>query len=40
MLKEEVNKVVYENEEVNMLNIRNRKKKGGEVAEEKGSRKK
>ena len=39
MRKEEVNKVVYENEEVKMLNIRNRKKKEGEVAEEKGSRK-
>ena len=32
--KEEVNKVVYENEEVKMLNIRNRKKKEEEVEEE------
>ena len=28
--KEEVNKVVYENEEVKMWNIRNRKRKRGE----------
>ena len=40
MRKEEVNKVVYENEEVKMLNIKNRKKKLGEVAEENRSRKK
>ena len=32
--KEEVNKVVYENEEVKMLNIRNRKKKEEEGKEE------
>ena len=33
MVKEEVNKVVCENEEIKMLNIRNRKKKA-EVREE------
>ena len=37
--KEEINKVVYENEEVKMLNIRSRKKKEEEVEEEKGSKK-
>ena len=37
--KEEVNKVVYENEEVKMLTIRNRKKREEEVEEETGIRK-
>ena len=38
MQKEEVNKVVYEKEEVKLLNIRNRSQKEGEVAEKKGNR--
>ena len=29
VIKQEVNKVVCENEEIKMLNIRNQKKKGG-----------
>ena len=37
--KEEVNKVVYENKEVKMLNIRNRKKREEEVEEVTGIRK-
>ena len=37
--KEEVNKVFYENKEVKMLNIRNRKKKEEEVEEETGIKK-
>ena len=34
MKKEEVNKVIYENDEIKMVNIRNRKKKEDGVEEE------
>ena len=34
MKKEEVNKVIYENDEIKMVNIRNRKKKEEGVEEE------
>ena len=34
MKKEEVNKVIYENDEIKMVNIRNRKKKEERVEEE------
>ena len=37
--KEEVNKVVCENEEIKMLNIRNRKKKERAIEGEKGNKK-
>ena len=37
LMKEEVNKVVCENEEIKMLNIRNRKKKEEEIEGEKGN---
>ena len=32
--KEEINKVIYENEEIKMLNIRNRKKREEEIEKE------
>ena len=37
--KKEVNKVVGENKEIKMLNIRNRKKKGEGIEGEKGNKK-
>ena len=39
IMKEEVNKVVCENEEIIMLNIRNQKKKEEEIEGEKGNKK-
>ena len=38
IVKEEVNKVVCENEEIKMLNIRNRKKKEETIEGEKGDK--
>ena len=38
IVKEEVNKVVRENEEIKMLNIRNRKKKEETIKGEKGDK--
>ena len=40
IVKEEVNKVVCENEEIKMLNIRNRKKKEEVIEGVKGNKKK
>ena len=39
VVKEEVNKVVHENEEIKILNIRNRKKKEETIEGEKGNKK-
>ena len=39
IMKQEVNKVVCENEEIKMLNIRNRKKKEEAIEGEKGKTK-